>query len=264
MEFKGYHEHLRRGAEVGGPRTRSEKLPQTCPDRSPRHQQGCRGGGQVFKEVSEANEVLSDAEKSSAVTTNSASNGSRVRSSGRHPIGTQVSSSPARTSQRAGGEFSDFFETLFSRMRRGERPPSGRAEFHARGEDHHAKILIDLRDSLEGTTRTLSLRMPAIDADGHVVIRGPHAQRHHSQGCAEGQSVRLKGQGAPGIGRLPAGDLYGGPNFNPHPLYRVVGSDLSCRTPGCPVGSSARCHRQVPDAGGADHAQDPGRLVAGA
>ena len=87
------------------------------------------------------------------------------------------------TSQRAGGEFSDFFETLFSRMRRGDQQASGQAEFHARGEDHHAKILIDLRDSPKGSTRTLSLRMPAVDADGHVVIKDHTLKRHDSRGC---------------------------------------------------------------------------------
>jgi curved DNA-binding protein len=119
-------------------------------------------------------------------------------------------------------------------MRRGERPPSGRAEFHARGEDHHAKILIDLRDSLEGATRTLSLRMPTIDADGDVVIKDHTLNVTIPKGVTEGQSVRLKGQGAPGIGRLPAGDLYLEIHFNPDPLYRVVGSDLYVELPVAP------------------------------
>ena len=118
-------------------------------------------------------------------------------------------------------------------MRRGDQQPSGRAEFHARGEDHHAKILIDLRDSIEGGTRTLSLRMPAVDAD-HVVVKDHTLNVTIPKGVTEGQSIRLKGQGAPGIGRLPAGDLYLEIHFNPDSLYRVVGSDLYVELPVTP------------------------------
>ena len=50
----------------------------------------------------------------------------------------------------------------------------------------------------------------------------------------EGQSIRLKGQGAPGIGRLPAGDLYLEVHFTQNPLYRVVGSDLYVELPVAP------------------------------
>jgi curved DNA-binding protein len=93
-------------------------------------------------------------------------------------------------------------------MQRDARTSSGRGEFHARGEDHHAKILIDLRDSLEGATRRLSLRMPAVDSEGRVLIKDHTLNVTIPKGVLEGQSIRLKGQGAPGTGRLPAGDLY--------------------------------------------------------
>jgi curved DNA-binding protein len=54
------------------------------------------------------------------------------------------------------------------------------------------------------------------------------------KGVTEGQHVRLKGQGAPGIGGMPAGDLYLEVNFRPHPLYRVVGRDLHLELPVAP------------------------------
>ena len=54
------------------------------------------------------------------------------------------------------------------------------------------------------------------------------------KGVTEGQHIRLKGQGAPGIGRLPAGDLYLEVHFNPDPLYRVVGRDLYLELPVAP------------------------------
>ena len=45
-------------------------------------------------------------------------------------------------------------------------------------------------------------------------------------GIREGQSLRVAGQGEPGTGGAPAGDLYLRVRFAKHPDFRVVGSDL--------------------------------------
>jgi curved DNA-binding protein len=187
MEFKDYYKilGLERSATQDEIKKAYRKLARTYhPDINKD-----AGAEARFKEVSEANEVLSDAEKRAAYDQlgQQWEPGQEFRPPPNWDAGFEFSGA---TPQRAGGEFSDFFETLFGRIRRGERPPSGRAEFHARGEDHHAKILIDLRDSLDGATRTLSLRMPAVDADGHVVIKDHTLNVRIPKGVTEGQSIR--------------------------------------------------------------------------
>lgn len=231
MEFKDYYKilGLERSATQDEIKKAYRKLARTYhPDINKD-----AGAEARFKEISEANEVLINAEKRAAYDQlgQQWQPGQEFQPPPNWDAGFEFSGA---TSQRAGGEFSDFFETLFSRVRRGEQPSTGRAEFHARGEDHHAKIMIDLRDSLDGVARTLSLRMPAVDADGHVVIKDHTLNVTIPRGVTEGQSIRLKGQGAPGIGRLPAGDLYLEIRFNPDPLYRVVGNDLYVELPVAP------------------------------
>ena len=96
----------------------------------------------------------------------------------------------------------------------------------------------------------MSLRMPAVDADGHVVIKDHTLNVTNPKGVTEGQSIRLKGQGAPGIGRLPAGDLYLEIHFNPDPLYRVVGSDLYVELPVAPWEAALGATVEFPTPGG--------------
>ena len=231
MDFKDYYKvlGLERNATQGEIKKAYRKLARTYhPDINKEV-----GAEEKFKEVSEAHEVLADVEKRAAYDQlgQQWKAGQDFRPQPGWDAGFEFSGA---SSARPGGEFSDFFDTLFGGMRQGRQPSGGRAEFHARGEDHHAKILIDLRDLLEGATRTLSLRMPAVDADGHVVIKDHMLSVTIPKGVIENQSIRLKGQGAPGIGRLPAGDLYLEIHFNPDPLYRVVGSDLYVELPVAP------------------------------
>lgn len=91
------------------------------------------------------------------------------------------------------------------------------AEFHARGEDHHARIYIDLKDSFDGAKRTITMRAPEVDPQGHVTLRERSLNVDIPKGIQEGQTIRLKGQGTPGLGRGTPGDLYLEVEFNPDP-----------------------------------------------
>lgn len=128
------------------------------------------------------------------------------------------------------GEFSDFFSTLFGDLGRGGR----HAGFRARGEDHHAKIVIDLEDAYHGATRAVSLRVPSMDAQGRVTVRERTLQVRIPRGIADGQQIRLAGQGSPGLGGGAAGDLFLEVRFRSHPRYRVEGRDVYQTVPLAP------------------------------
>jgi curved DNA-binding protein len=123
-------------------------------------------------------------------------------------------------------------------------------EFHARGEDHHASIVIDLRDAFAGATRQISLRMPEIDDTGHVTLKNRTLNVEIPKGVMEGQQIRLKGQGSPGMGRLPAGDLYLEIRFKPDSFYRAVGRDLYYDLPVAPWEAALGASVRVPTPAG--------------
>lgn len=201
------------------------------------------GAEAQFKEVGEAYEVIGDAEKRAAYDQLGQDWKSGQEFKPPPDWGTGFEFSGA-SSERSNTEASDFFEALFGEMRQSKHPSRGGAEFHARGEDHHAKILIDLRDTFEGATRAISLRVPEIDATGHVALRDRTLHVQIPKGVTERQHIRLKGQGAPGVGRLPAGDLYLEVNFKPDSLFRAVGRNLYLELPVAPweaaLGASVR------------------------
>ena len=198
-----------------------------------------------FKEIGEAYEVLGDTEKRAAYDqlAKNLKAGQEFRPPPDWDAGFEFSGA---SSERSSAEASEFFDALFGRMRQREHASRGGTEFHARGEDHHAKILIELRDALEGATRAISLRVPEIDATGHVTLRNRTLNVEVPKGVTEGQHIRLKGQGAPGIGRLPAGDLYLEVQFRPDPLYRVKGRDLYLELPLAPWEAALGASVKIP------------------
>ena len=133
-------------------------------------------------------------------------------------------------------DFSDFFSELFGRMGGG-----GRGDFHAQssrqrtqGEDHHAKVLLDLEDAFSGATRQLSLRVPQIDAQGRVGLTTRTLNVKIPKGVYAGQVIRLAGQGAPGMSGGAAGDLLLEVQFKPHSRFHAEGRNLHLSLPVAP------------------------------
>ncbi len=126
------------------------------------------------------------------------------------------------------GDQSEFFESLFGRgrHRQGGRGGNPRQGMDFKGQDHHAKILIDLADAYNGAKRTIALHMPTQDANGHVSTQERKLDVSIPKGIKAGQNLRLAGQGGPGMGSGAAGDLYLEIDFHPNPIYRVDGKDV--------------------------------------
>ena len=132
-----------------------------------------------------------------------------------------------------GSAYSDFFDSLFGRDF--QTTMGGRqAGMHAHGEDHHAKVLIDLEDAYRGASRSISLSAPEIDQSGHVTTRQRTLSVKIPKGVKQGQRIRLAGQGSPGMGQGQAGDLYLEIEFKPHKLFRVEGRDVYLELPVAP------------------------------
>lgn len=137
---------------------------------------------------------------------------------------------------------SDFFEALFGRQARGGQRPG----MHARGQDHHAKVRIDLEDAYRGAQRSISLRMPVPDAHGRIALRERTLDVRIPKGIRAGQHLRLAGQGEPGVGKGPPGDLFLEIEFKPHAQFRAVGPDVYLDLPLAPWEAALGCSLTVP------------------
>jgi curved DNA-binding protein len=162
---------------------------------------------QKFQQINEANEVLSDPGKRKKYD--------QYGKDWQHAEQFEQQRQSQGRSQNTGGQpysgdmgedFSSFFESMFGGSGR-----SSQAKF--RGQDYNAELRLGLTDAMQTHQQTLT-------------VNGKNIRITIPAGIENGQQIKLKGYGAPGVNGGPAGDLYITFFITPHPKFKRSGNDL--------------------------------------
>lgn len=229
MEYKDYYKTL--GVDKSASQEEIKKAYRNLAKKyHPDKNKGKKYAEEKFKEISEAYEVLKDPEKRKKYD-QLGTNWKNFQQSGGQEGGfdwTQWTSQPGGKTFHFEGDpseffgsesgFSDFFETIFGGM--GGSRTTERSSFRGggrtrgfKGQDLQAEITLTLEEAYHGTSRIFQL-------DGKKI------RITTKPGTQDGQTLRVKGQGSPGMNGGEAGDLYVKVHIAPHHLYTRRGDDL--------------------------------------
>ncbi len=222
MEFKDYYKTL--GVEKDATQEEIKKAYRKLalkfhPDRNPNN----KSSEEKFKEITEANEVLSNPEKRKKYD-QLGSNWKQYEHAGggMNDWYNQYSSGGQGSSFKFEGDlgdlfgnvggFSDFFESFFG-GRRSQQHTGGSSAQIPKGSDYEADLNLTFEEAYNGTSRQIN-----IDGRKLKIIIEP--------GTREGKKLRLKNQGAASKGGGERGDLYLKLHILDHPFYEVKDDDL--------------------------------------
>jgi curved DNA-binding protein len=216
MEYKDYYKILgvdKKATQDDIKKTYRKLAVKYHPDKNP----GDKKAEEKFKEINEANDVLSDPDKRKkydelGANWQSYQQGNYGGFGGGRPGGgrTQYYSSQDE------GDFSDFFESFFGRGAGGfggAQGFGGGRRSSMKGEDFQAETTISLEEAFNGTSRQVNLTNQTLNLK-------------LKPGIADGQVLRMKEKGGPGMNGGPAGDLFITIHVQKHPRYTRKGDDL--------------------------------------
>ncbi|KRW81597.1 DnaJ C-terminal domain-containing protein [Marinobacter sp. P4B1] len=210
-----------------------------------------------FKDVGEAYEVLKDPEKR-AEYDQLRKYGARADGSFQPPPGWQSASGfgGGGYTEADARQFSEFFEEIFGGGRHGGFSGADfggggfRQSAKMRGEDVHARLALFLEEAFNGCEKQVSFTVHEIDSHGRMVPRQKTLKVKIPSGMREGQHIRLKGQGAPGVGGAEPGDLFIEVEMAPHPHFTIEGHDVLVTVPVTPWEAALGATVTVPTVGG--------------
>jgi curved DNA-binding protein len=227
MEFKDYYKILGVDPDVDNKaiKVAYRKLARKYhPDVSDHHDAEAQ-----FKEVVEAYEVLKDSAKRAEYD--------EIRQYGGQQQGFRPppGSTGGHGDNQYQGNFSDFFSSVFGADGDTQSSHStSRRPFSQRGQDIETELPIFLEDTLSEASKEISYHLPRIDSDGRVTEVKKTLKVKIPAGVADGERIRLKGQGGLGVGEGTSGDLYIRIRLVPHPLFDVEGHNLIIALPIAP------------------------------
>jgi len=166
-----------------------------------------------FQQLNEANEVLSDPEKRKKYDQygkdwQHAEHFEQQKQSQRqqHSGAYQYGGSGEHFEYTDDSDFSSFFESMFGNRGR-------RSEARFRGQDYRTELRLTLADVMEARRQAFT-------------VNGKNIRITIPAGVENGQEIKLKGYGAPGVNGGPAGDLYIAFVIENHPVFKRSGNDL--------------------------------------
>ncbi len=231
MDFQDYYKILSVAPDADSKtiKTAYRKLARKYhPDVSEHHE-----AEEKFKQISEAYEVLKDPQK-------------RAQYDELREYGGQPQDRPGQQNSQSSydqGDFSDFFSSIFG----GAYQPGQGAGAHGfsqqgfssqgaarKGQDIETDMPIFLEDTLATSSKAISYSLPHRDTQGKVSHINKTLNVKIPAGVADGERIRLKGQGSQGLGDTPPGDLYLRIRLVPHPLFDVEAHNLILTVPLAP------------------------------
>ncbi|MEO8962560.1 MAG: J domain-containing protein, partial [Ginsengibacter sp.] len=164
-----------------------------------------------FQQINEANEVLSDPDKRKKYD----QYGENWKHADQYEHARQQQGQQGGSFGGQGytyssadeGDFSDFFESLFGGAR------SRRSQAKYRGQDYNAELQLSLEDAYSTRKQTLT-------------VNGKNVRITIPAGVENGQQIKLKGYGSPGVNGGPNGDLFITFVIKPDTTLRREGNDL--------------------------------------
>ena len=177
---------------------------------------GNTAASERFKKITNANEILSDPEKRRLYDAGEIDGrGEQRRQTWRNPAGAGGPKARTQTSSFDDMGFSDIFSDMFGG---GRGDPRARS-FTARGQDLRYTLEIEFLEAAGGAKKRVTL-----PDGGSLDLTVP-------EGVTDGQTLRLKGKGAPGQKGGEPGDALVEVKVRPHPQFKRQGDDIAIEIP---------------------------------